>query len=165
MKLVSRLYVLFDNSLYIVITWNIFTYFWVLWTEDDESWCRWKVCVCVCAACCTVTMATQTNTGNWCGMLQQVIISSKPTFDPYHALDDIWLHLPAVTESLGRVTRCDVTCSACYICFLWCCRLTDAGVQLYTHNMIFKKQRCSLCFQRIKRNVSQRYRVCVCYLR
>ena len=125
------------------------------------------VCVCVCAACWAVTMATQTNTGHWCGMLQQVIISSKLTFDPFHAPDDIWLHLPAVTESLGRVSQRDVTRSASDICFLWCCRLADAGVQVYAHNMIFKKRRNSLCYQTIKKKkkVSQRYRVCICYLR
>lgn len=60
-----------------------------------------SVCVRVNAACCTVTTATQTNTENRIGMLQQVIISSKPTFDPCYASDDIWSRLPAVAGVTG----------------------------------------------------------------
>lgn len=42
-------------------------------------------------------METQTNTENSTGTLHQVIISTKLTFGPSLASDDIWPQLPAVT--------------------------------------------------------------------
>lgn len=59
------------------------------------------VCVCACVWLVALSPRLPEQTDSRSGALQQVIISSKPTFDPWLASHDIWSRLPAATGATG----------------------------------------------------------------